>query len=60
MEKKADQYAAQKKYLQTRKRLSVWMDPEKYQRFKEKVQGQGKSVYGVINEFVDQYLETGE
>lgn len=60
MEKKTDQYAAQKKYLQSKKRLSVWMDPDKYQRFKEKVQSQGKSVYGVINDFVDQYLKAGE
>ncbi len=60
MEKKTDQYAAQKKYLQTRKRLSVWMDPDKYQQFKDKVQSEGKSIYGVINQFVDDYLKAGE
>lgn len=60
MEKKVDQYAAQKKYLQAKKQLRVWMEPEKYQQFQQKVKSEGKSVYGVINQFVDDYLKAGE
>lgn len=54
---KNDKYAAQKKYLQSRKRLSVWVDPEKYERFKAKAQTNGDSVYRLVNQLIDDYLK---
>lgn len=57
MDDQKDNYSAQKKYLASRKRLSVWMDPDKYERFKALVKENGESIYGLINQFVDDYLE---
>lgn len=51
-----DKYAAQKKHLQSKKQLRVWMDSEKYESFKTAVQKNGDSIYGIINAFVDDYL----
>ena len=50
-------YTAQKKYLQSKKQLRVWMDAEKYESFKTAVQKDGKSIYELINNFVDEYLK---
>lgn len=50
-------YAAQKKHLQSKKQLRVWMDAEKYESFKTAVQKDGKSIYELINNFVDEYLK---
>ena len=52
----ADKYAPQKKYLQSRKKLSVWVEAEKYEAFKEAVQKDGNSIYGLINSYIDEYL----
>ena len=52
-----DKYAAQKKYLNDkRKRLSVWVEAEKYNLFKETVHNNGDSMYRLINDFIDDYL----
>ncbi|MDD6255103.1 MAG: plasmid partition protein ParG [Eubacteriales bacterium] len=55
-----DKYAAQKKYLATRKKMSVWVDADKYERFKAAVKENGESVYGLINRYIDDYLEKHE
>ncbi len=52
-----DKYTAQKKYLEKRKQLRVWLDAEKYETFKEAAEKNGASVYSLINNFVDEYLE---
>ena len=49
-------YLPQKKYLEKRKQLRVWLDAEKYDIFKESANKNGHSVYGLINDFVDDYL----
>ena len=51
-----DKYAPQKKYLQSRKRLSVWVEAGKYKAFKDAVQKDGNSIYGLINSYIDKYL----
>lgn len=58
MNTKNDQYAPQKKYLaQKRKRLSVWVETEKYEAFKSLVQSQNQSIYGLINAYIDEYMQ---
>lgn len=52
-----DRYQAQKKYLKSKKRLSVWMEPDKYDAFKAAVEREGKTIYAVIHCVVDEYLE---
>lgn len=52
-----DKYTAQKKYLEKRKQLRVWIDAEKYEAFKEAAEKNGASVYSLINGFVNEYLE---
>lgn len=52
-----DKYSAQKKYLQNKKQLRVWVNPEKYELFKTKVEQNGQSIYFVINQFIDEYLK---
>lgn len=52
-----DKYTAQKKYLEKRKQLRVWLDTEKYEALKKAAEKNGVSVYSLINSFVDEYLE---
>ena len=53
-----DKYSAQKKYLsEKRKNLRVWVDAEKYERFRAALDANGESMYAAINRFIDQYLE---
>lgn len=53
-----DKYSPQKKYLQDkRKRLSVWVEAEKYEAFKAAVHEDGKSIYGLVNDFIDDYMK---
>jgi hypothetical protein len=52
-----DKYASQKKYLTTKKQLRVWVDPDKYDALKQKAKINGTSVYALVNEWVDQYLQ---
>lgn len=52
-----NKYIAQKKYLEKRKQLRVWLDAEKYEAFKEAAEKNGVSLYSLINGFVDEYLE---
>ena len=58
--KAPDKYSAQKKYLSSRKSLRVWVSNEKYDAFKEAVTKNKKSIYGVINEFIDSYIGISE
>lgn len=55
---KEDKYATQKKYLSTRKQLRVWVDPQKYEALKTKAQSRGTSVYALVNQWIEQYLES--
>ena len=51
-----DKYASQKKHLSTKKQLRVWMDANKFDRFKNTVATQNHSIYELINKYVDDYL----
>ena len=51
-----DKYNAQKKYLSQKKRVSVWMDADKYEKFKAAVQQNGDSIYALVNKLADDYL----
>lgn len=54
-------YEQQKKYFTNRKQLRVWVELDKYQRFEAAVKAQGKSLYSVINQFIDDFCkEAGE
>ena len=55
-----DKYNAQKKYLAQKKRVSVWMDADKYERFKAAVQQNGDSIYALVNKLADDYLASKE
>lgn len=55
-----DKYEAQKKHLSTKKQLRVWLDEEKFERFKKVTTEKGDSIYGVINRCVDDYLKKNE
>lgn len=55
-----DKYLSQKKYLATRKQIRVWVDPEKFERLKEKAQKNGTSVYALVNSWIDIYLKPEE
>ena len=50
-------YEQQKKYFANRKQLRVWVELEKYQQFEAAVKAQGKSLYSVINQFIDEFCE---
>lgn len=51
-------YGPQKKYLaKNKKQLHVWVNPEKYQRFKELVAENGTSVYALINQYIQDYID---
>lgn len=53
-------YEQQKKYFTNRKQLRVWVELEKYQEFEAAVKAQGKSIYSVINQFIDDFCGEGE
>lgn len=52
-----NKYGSQKKYLSTRKQLRVWVDPQKYEALTEKAARDGTSVYALVNQWIDRYLE---
>lgn len=52
-------YEQQKKYFTNRKQLRVWVELEKYQKFEAAVKAQGKSIYSVINQFIDDFCRDG-
>lgn len=54
-------YTPQKKYLKKQKQLRVWISEEKYALFQQAVAKSGTSIYSVINQFIDEYIQkTGE
>lgn len=55
-----DKYSSQKTYLATKKQLRVWLNADKYEKLKEATKKRGESIYGIINKFVDDYLETAD
>ena len=55
-----DKYSSQKTYLATKKQLRVWLNTDKYEKLKEATKKRGESIYGIINKFVDDYLETAD
>jgi predicted HicB family RNase H-like nuclease len=54
---KNGKYTTQKKYLSTQKQLRVWIDPKKYEMLKAKAAQNGTSVYALVNQWVDRYLQ---
>ena len=52
-----DKYAGQKKHLATQKQLRVWMSPEKFEALKAKAAQNCTSVYALVNQWIDRYLE---
>lgn len=55
-------YSVQQEHLKNkRKQLRVWVESEKYERFAEKVKRNGTSIYALVNQLIDDYLqETSE
>ena len=53
-------YEAQRKHLSQKKQLRVWIDAEKFMRFKSTVEAKNESIYRLINEYVDNYLAENE
>ena len=51
-----DKYQSQKKYLEKKKQLRVWVDENKYNKFKVAVEQNQTSIYALINQFIDNYL----
>lgn len=49
-------YASQYKFLAKRSQLRVWVEKDKYEKFKRAVEKNGTSIYKLINEFVDNYI----
>lgn len=49
-------YEPQKKYLDKRKQLRVWIDPQKYAEFQAAVEKNGTSIYAVINDYIEKYI----
>lgn len=56
----SDKYASQKNHLSKQKQLRVWVNPDKYEAFKQKVEANGTSIYSLINTWIDQYLYESE
>lgn len=54
------EYEKQKKYFESRKQLRVWVDAEKYERFRASLEQSGDSVYAAINRYIDEYLKYQE
>lgn len=53
-----NKYSSQKKHLsENKKQLRVWIDPEKYEKFKSLVNENGTSIYALINQYIDDYIE---
>lgn len=53
-----DKYSTQKKYLsENKKQLRVWVDTQKYEKFKETVKKNETSIYSLINNYIDEYIE---
>lgn len=57
MPEEQDKYKAQKKYLSQKKQLRVWVAADKFEKFKNEVANNGDSIYGLINNFIDEYLQ---
>lgn len=57
MSEKNDKYNSQKKYLSQQKQLRVWVNADKFEKFKNAVSKNGESIYGIINRFIDEYLQ---
>ena len=51
-----DKYQSQKKYLEKKKQLRVWVDETKYTQFKNAVEQNQTSIYALINQFIEDYL----
>lgn len=51
-----NKYQSQKKYLEKKKQLRVWVDETKYTQFKNAVEQNQTSIYALINQFIDDYL----
>lgn len=53
---KTNSEIVQKHLQENKKQLRVWIDKEKYEKFRNKVKNNGESIYGLINRFIDDYL----
>lgn len=47
---------AQKKYLASKKQLRVWIEDDKFERFKAMTASHGTSMHRLINDYIDMYL----
>ncbi len=56
MQDEKDKYTSQKKYLSKQKQLRVWVNADKFERFKAAAAQNGESLYSLINDFIDKYL----
>ena len=54
--KKNQSEITQKHLKEKRHQLRVWVTNEKYDIFKELVDKNGDSIYGLINTFIDEYI----
>lgn len=52
--------SVKKSLANTRKQLRVWVEKEKYERFKQAVAQNDASIYSVINSFIDSYIQEAE
>ena len=52
----SDKYLSQKKYLSTKKQIRAWVSQEKYNRLKEKASKNNVSLYCLLNNWIDKYL----
>ncbi len=57
MSEKENNYNSQKKYLSKQKQLRVWVNADKFEQFKKAVSKNNESIYGLINKFIDEYLQ---
>ena len=54
--KKSPSEITQKHLKEKRHQLRVWVENEKYETFKELVDKNDASIYGLINTFIDDYI----
>ncbi len=47
---------SQKKHLATQKQLRVWLEAEKFEKFKKTAYENNTSMYRLINDFINTYL----
>lgn len=54
--KKTQSEITQKHLKEKRHQLRVWVENEKYETFKELADKNGDSIYGLVNNLIDDYI----